>query len=299
MARVAGANAAGTYYFFDDEIDTQELLGSQYKVDHIAEVRPMTYKARDGLEIPALLTIPPGVIEPKQLPLIVLPHGGPEAHGEIDFDWLAQFLAQSGYLVLQPNFRGSTGFGRAHRLAGHGHWGKAMQDDVSDGVKAMQAMGYADLNSVCIVGSSYGGYSALAGGAFSPELYRCVIEINGVSDIPLMLRDTRYTYGNRHWVVSYWNRIIADSDLERKKLKAISPAHFAKNFSAPVLLIHSKDDTVVPLEQSKRMHRKLKRADKSSEFLVLKGEDHWLSSSETRIQMLEAIQVFLAKHNPG
>lgn len=173
-----------------------------------------------------------------------------------------------------------------------------MQDDVSDGVKALIKFGYADPDRVCIVGSSYGGYSALAGGAFSPELYRCVVAVNGVSDLPRMLGDEKRRHGSNHWVVSYWTKVIGDSKHELEKLKQLSPANFAAQFQAPVLLIHSKDDTVVPIRQSRIMKRALKKAGKPVELISLKGEDHWLSVSASRRAMLKAIDRFLDVHNP-
>lgn len=296
---VSGGDSAGSYYLVDGK--SAELMlkfASQYEVDAIGEIKTVRYKARDGLMIPSLLTLPPGEQGRKNLPLVAMPHGGPESYDQITFDWMAQYLAQKGYAVLQPNFRGSRGFGYEFRNAGRGKWGKEMQDDVSDGVAALVEAGYADPNRVCIIGSSYGGYSALAGGAFSPTLYRCVISISGVSDLPFMLAEKKNRYGSGHWVVSYWNKIIGDSKTEREKLKSISPINFVDQFQAPVLLIHGEDDTVVPIRQSKLMYKALKKAKKIVEFEELDGEDHWLSTSATRLQTLKAIDKFLDIHNP-
>lgn len=300
ILRVSGAEGAGTYYVLDTQkLEVTNRLGSQYAVENIGQIMPIHYQARDGLRIPALLTFPPGEQENKNLPLIALPHGGPEAYDQIKFDWLAQFLAAKGYAVLQPNFRGSRGFGYSFRNAGRGRWGREMQDDVSDGVRAMVEAGYADPQRVCILGGSYGGYSALAGGAYSPDLYRCVISVNGVSDLPEMLSSEKREHGSKHWVVSYWHEVIGDSKTEAEKLRAISPVNYASEFQAPVLLIHGKDDTVVPIKQSKLMYKALKKFDKPVEFSILKGEDHWLSNSATRLQMLTEIESFLNRHNPA
>jgi dipeptidyl aminopeptidase/acylaminoacyl peptidase len=149
------------------------------------------------------------------------------------------------------------------------------------------------------MGASYGGYSALAGGAFSPELYRCVISIAGVSDLPRMLKSAKFKFGSNHWVVGYWEKIIGDSDKEREKLKSISPINSVDKFKAPVLLVHGKDDTIVPIRQSSLMHKALKTAGKDVEFITLKGEDHWLSGSETRLALIKAINEFLDTHNPA
>ncbi len=274
---VSGGDSAGTYYLVDGESAKILLrIASQYEVEAIGQIKAVRYKARDGLRIPALITLLPAPHQQKNLPLMVMPHGGPESYNQIGFRWMAQYLAQKGYAVLQPNFRGSTGFGYAFRNAARGKWGREMQDDVSDGVAALVEAGYADPDRVCIIGSSYGGYSALAGGAFSPELYRCVISINGVSDLPAMLAEAKSRYGYRHWVISYWHKIIGDSKTEREKLKSVSPVNFADQFQAPVLLIHGDDDTVVPIRQSQLMYKALKKAKKPVEFEELDGEDHWL-----------------------
>ena len=228
----------------------------------------------------------------------MLPHGGPESYDSIGFDYMAQFFAQKGYLVIQPNFRGSTGFGYHFRDAGRGKWGREMQDDITDSLAHFVEAGVADPERACIVGFSYGGYAALAGGAFTPDLYKCVIAGAPVSDLPMMLNQERRDHGSDHWVVAYWKRVIGDSRKERELLKDVSPANFAESFQAPVLLLHGDDDTVVPIAQSRRMEARLKRADKQVEFVRLKGEDHWLSIAETRIQALEAMGSFLDKHLP-
>ena len=228
----------------------------------------------------------------------MLPHGGPAAYDRFDFDWMAQFFANRGYLVIQPNFRGSTGFGEAFQDAGRGEWGGKMQDDLTDGVNALVKAGYVDAENVCIIGASYGGYAALAGAVFTPDLYKCVIAIAPVSDLNRMLSDGKRRYGSNHWVVSYWEDILAEGDARRKKLRSISPVNFAENATAPVLLIHGDDDTVVPYAQSTRMRNALKRADKEVELIKLKGEDHWLSVADTRMQTLRAMEQFLDTHMP-
>jgi cephalosporin-C deacetylase-like acetyl esterase len=149
----------------------------------LGEVRTISYQARDNATIPAYVTIPPGV-KPENLPLVVLPHGGPEARDYPTFDWQAQFLATRGYAVLQPQFRGSTGFGEEYRKAGYRQWGGVMQNDITDGVKALIEQGLADPRRICIFGASYGGYAALAGAAFTPGLYACAVSVNGISDLP-------------------------------------------------------------------------------------------------------------------
>ncbi|MBT6693869.1 MAG: S9 family peptidase [Porticoccaceae bacterium] len=300
LVHITGNDGAGDYRILDREkVKLQKILAEYPDIAAIGEIRAINYKARDGLKIPAILTLPTDPEKRKNLPLIALPHGGPASHDTVRFDWLAQYLTAKGYAVLQPNFRGSTGFGYELKNSGDGEWGKKMQDDVSDGIKILVKSGYVDPDRVCIMGASYGGYSALAGGAFSPELYRCVISIAGVSDLPLMISKTKSQNKSYSPIVKYWERLIGDPETEKEKLKSISPVNFAENFQAPVLLIHGKDDLVVPIIQSKRMLSALKKVDKVVELITLKGEDHWLSSSETRLALLQEVDRFLEQHNPA
>ena len=171
-----------------------------------------------------------------------------------------------------------------------------MQDDITDGVNAMTSSGYADPDRVCIIGASYGGYAALAGGAFTPDLYRCVAAIAPVADLEKMLRTESRDHGRDSWSVTYWERIMADGDARREKLRSISPSEFADSFKAPVLLIHGIDDTVVEYDQSRIMKRALDRAGKDVDLVKLKGGDHWLSDSETRLATLQALDAFVSEH---
>lgn len=298
---VSGSSAAGDYYLLDRKRNVADRIAQSrpdIAPEDIGQVLTIEYKARDGLTIPAILTMPTNR-QAANLPLIVMPHGGPESYDFVGFDWLAQFFASRGYLVLQPNFRGSTGFGVSFRDAGRGEWGGKMQDDITDGVNALIKSGRADPQRICIVGASYGGYAALAGGAFTPELYKCVAAIAPVADLPRMLIDERDEYGADHWLLDYWKDLIGDPKAERSKLERISPVNYAGKFTAPVLLIHGKDDLTVPISQSERMERALKSAGKEVEFIRLKGEDHHLSKSETRLATLQALDAFVGKHIGG
>ncbi len=300
VIKVSGADAAGAYLLLDTETVHLELLTSEYPaVKDIGSMKGITYISRDELKIPAIITFPTAKEKQKNLPMIVLPHGGPEDYDYLKFDWMAQFFSRKGYLVLQPNYRGSTGFGYDFLMAGRGKWGKEMQNDISDGVYAMVTAGYADPDRVCIIGTSYGGYSALAGGAFSPELYRCIVSVNGVSDLPVMLSDDRRKYRSKHFVINYWREVVGFSKGETNKLKEISPVNFADKFTAPVLLIHGKEDTVVPIRQSRMMEKALKKSGKNIAFVTLDREDHWLSTSAARLATLQAIDDFLEKYNPS
>ncbi|MEM9570790.1 MAG: S9 family peptidase [Pseudomonadota bacterium] len=269
-------------------------------IEAVGFMMSIEYKSTDDLTIQAIVTAPPDYDPATSgpMPTLVMPHGGPASYDRFDFNWRAQYFANRGYLVVQPNFRGSSGFGREFQRAGDGEWGNAMQDDITEGVKALAAAGMVDLDRVCIAGASYGGYAALAGAVFTPDLYQCVIAIAPVSDLNMMLNDEKQARGRDHWVVGYWEGLIADGDARRAKLRAISPANFAENVTAPVLLLHGNDDTVVPISQSTKMRRALRSAGKSVELVKLKGEDHWLSSAETRLQTLQEMDRFIATHLP-
>jgi dipeptidyl aminopeptidase/acylaminoacyl peptidase len=289
-----------TYYLVDYTAKKADILNEAYPLlanVTLGTVRHFNYEARDHYPLTAYLTLPANAVA-KQLPVVVLPHGGPEARDHFGFDWLAQFLASRGYAVLQPQFRGSTGFGREHANAGRHQWGLRMQDDVSDGVQSLIAEEIADPRRICIVGWSYGGYAALAGAAFTPELYACAVSIAGVSDLPSMLGWDFSTSGGRESdSVDYWrDHIGAAGD---PQVIAKSPSRAAKAVRAPVLLIHGIDDTVVPIAQSQRMARALESAGKPYELIELKNEDHWMmTSSASRIRMLTELERFLAKHIP-
>jgi dipeptidyl aminopeptidase/acylaminoacyl peptidase len=259
----------------------------------LGQVTYFEYLARDGTSIPAYLTLPPGR-PAKDLPVVIMPHGGPESRDDPDFDWMAQFLATRGYAVLQPQFRGSTGYGEKFRMAGYRQWGGLMQDDVSDGVRHLIAKGTANPNRICIVGLSYGGYAALAGAAFTPELYACASSIAGISDLPAFIGFKRKNYGKDSDSVDYWESHIGPAN--DPNVAAKSPARSASNVRAPVLLIHGADDTIVPFDQSKTMERTMKEAGKPVSLVTLDGEDHWLSRSATRLRVLQELDTFLAKY---
>lgn len=296
LARVSGPSVPPVYYLVDFAERRADIVGEAYPAltdVPLGSVQATSYAARDGTQIPAYLTLPPRS-EGKNLPLVVLPHGGPESRDEFEFDWFAQFLATRGYAVLQPQFRGSTGFGDDFRRAGYGEWGGLMQDDVTDGVKALVERGVADPRRVCIVGASYGGYAALAGATLTPDLYACAVSINGLSDLPMAVGQTKMTSGTESDSYAYWRKSIGSA--HDAKLAERSPARRAGGAKAPVLLLHGVEDTVVPISQSRTMARALKDAGRPHELIELPGEDHWLSRSATRIRVLEETERFLAAH---
>ena len=299
IVRVEGRRDGYVYELVDLGTHRAEALGDVYEGIHEPhEVRRITYAAADGLEIPAYLTLPRGKQE-QHLPLIVLPHGGPAARDALDFNWWAQALADQGYAVLQPNYRGSA-IGRAFLERGFGEWGRKMQTDLSDGVRFLSTQGIVDPARVCIVGGSYGGYAALAGVSLDPGVYRCAVSVAGLSDLHRMLVwvNDRQHASSANFEQRYWDRFMGLSGPDDPAADAISPVKHLDAINVPVLLIHGKDDTVVPFEQSQEMYAALHDAHKDVELVALAGEDHWLSRSATRLKMLESSVAFLRAHNP-
>ena len=269
-----------------------KYLGSEYsELENytLASMESVSYKARDGLEIPAFLTLPVGA-EKENLPLVVYPHGGPWAHDEWGFDNYVQFMASRGYAVFQPQFRGSTNYGIEHEEAGYKQWGYAIQDDITDGVQWLIDEGVVDPERICIVGSSFGGYAAAVGIAKTPELYQCAVSINGVFNLKSFIDSSRqllYKTINR----AMWNN--------RDEAEAVSPYHLVDNIKAPLLIIAGTRDTVVPYKQSKKMYKKMKKAGKDVELIKLTDGEHWRTNEKHEIKKMEALERFLDEHIGG
>ncbi|MFL5295957.1 MAG: alpha/beta hydrolase family protein [Phenylobacterium sp.] len=275
-----------------------DWLGSAYadlKPADISPREPIRFKAADGLPLSGYLTLPQGR-PAKGLPLVVFAHGGPASRDKPGFDWWAQAMASRGYAVLQVNFRGSAGLGEKLLEAGYGEWGRKMQTDLSDGVRYLAAQGVIDPKRVCIVGASYGGYAALAGATMDHGVYRCAAAVAGVADLRRLVGYSR-SLGDANGE-RYWNRFMGYDSKDSGVLARNSPIQHAAEADAPILLVHGKDDTVVPLEQSRIMAEALQRAGKPVDLIVQPGADHWLSRGDTRLQMLDAVVAFLEKHNP-
>jgi dipeptidyl aminopeptidase/acylaminoacyl peptidase len=201
--------------------------------------------------------------------------------------------------VFQPNFRGSSDYGVAFRNAGFGQWGRKMQTDISDGVAELARRGIVDAKRACIVGGGYGGYAALAGVTVQHGLYRCAVSVAGVADLAAMLDHEITRAGTVNATMRYWKEFMGlSSTWTESDLDPISPARLADRADAPILLIHGKDDTVVPIDQSQIMERALRRAGKPVEFVTMDNEDHWLSREETRIAMLKSAVAFVEKYDP-
>ena len=284
-----------SYYLLDRTTHKATSLALTYQSlpdNDLGEMKEYPYKARDGLDIPAYLTLPPGK-QPQKLPVVIMPHGGPMAHDKIGFDWMAQFLANRGYAVLQPNFRGSSGYGQAFEVAGYGQWGLKMQDDVTDGVKKLIADGIADPKRICIVGWSYGGYAGLAGAAFTPDLYACAAGGAGVYDIRHFLTTRALDYGLDSAMIASWSIYIGDRQDDAAKLDAASPTENADKIKCPILLVHGTDDSTVRIDQSEEMESALRRAGKKVRFVTIPKETHYLMTSASRILWLSELEKFL------
>ena len=227
-----------------------------------------------------------------------MPHGGPMARDELRFDWMAQFLANRGYAVLQPNFRGSSGYGKKFQEAGYGEWGLKMQDDVTDGVQKLIADGIADPKRICIVGASYGGYAALAGAAFTPGLYACAAAWAPVTDLRLFLKTRSHDYGSDSAMIASWEHFIGDRWSDSAKLDGASPAPNATKIKVPVLLMHGEADATVRIDQSETMEQALRNAGKKVTFVRIPRETHYMQAADSRIRWLTELEKFL-KENIG
>ncbi|MGA0601367.1 alpha/beta hydrolase family protein [Caulobacter sp. KR2-114] len=297
VAFTEGDRDAGTYWLVDG--GSVKPIAYAYPAipdAAVGETRMIAYKAADGLDLRGVLTLPPGR-EPHNLPVVVIPHGGPEARDTVRFDYWAQAFAARGYAVFQPNFRGSSGYGAAFRDAGFGQWGRKMQTDISDGLADLARHGVVDPKRACIFGGSYGGYAALAGVTVQQGLYRCAVSYGGISDLGALLQqEAPADADNRNASVRYLRRFLGVG-LDAS-LKDLSPAQLAGRADAPILLIHGADDTVVPISHAREMESALRKAGKPVEFVLLKSEDHWLSRQATREAMLSAAVDFVMRNNP-
>jgi len=310
-----GRDDPGAYYFVDFTTGETDTIGEDYAAiptSWIATQSQISYKAADGLEIHALLTLPPKP-KPDNLPLVVLPHDGPQSHDALGFDWLAQALASRGYVVLQPNYRGSDGYGPDFIAAGYGQIGGKMQSDLSDGVRYLVSEGVADPKRVCVLGVGYGGFAALTAAADEPAVYRCAGAVNGVTDLAAYAtwQKAHQDLPEQDQITNLapdpnWPRAFKANPASPAILAAYqgasptpSPVAQAGRISAPVLLVHEIDDRIAPVRQSQAMRDALQGAGKSVDYVEIKGADHALTSEASRNAALTAVIAFLAKANPA
>jgi dipeptidyl aminopeptidase/acylaminoacyl peptidase len=300
ILQIEGGHTSGAYYLIDRITGEVALLSAsrpRISDDSMSPVEIVHFEARDGLDMFGYLTLPLGR-EARDLPMIVLPHGGPQARDYYGYDEWSQLLASRGYAVFQPQFRGSDGFGRDFVQAGHDEWGESMQDDVSDSVLHLADQGIIDRDRVCIFGWSYGGYAALAGATLTPELYRCVIAGAPVSDI-LTMMDYSEERGSGQASV-YWADYIGDYIAEREHMISISPAFQAQNVQAPLMLIHGTDDLIVPFEQAEIMARAMDDIGRPYELVAIEDGPHqsYRMTVPNKLELYRNLERFLFEHNP-
>ncbi len=290
------------WHLLDVEKRQMEFIAAQRK-GIVPEMQParqfVGYAARDGLEIPAVLTTPKGK-EAKNLPLVVLVHGGPWVRGS-DWRWddEAAYLAALGYAVLQPEFRGSTGFGKQHFEKSWKQWGLAMQDDLNDGVDWLVKQGVADPKRVCIMGASYGGYAVMQGLARDPDRWRCGINYVGVTDLGLHFGVTWSDFAYSEWIENAAKEWIGDPTADAAQFKATSPLANAARIKAPVLMVYGGGDRRVPIIHGESMRDALRKNGTPVEWVAYQEEGHGFLLEKNRFDFYDRVAKFLAQHLGG
>jgi dipeptidyl aminopeptidase/acylaminoacyl peptidase len=294
-----GPDDPGVYYVFSADKSTLDVLYTnkpRLTPEVLAKPRAIAFKARDGAEIRGFLTLPRG-LPPKALPLIVLPHGGPYGvRDKLDYDSEVQFLANRGYVVLQPNYRGSGGYGEAFEKLGDGQIGRAMQDDIDDATDWAVAQGYADPRRVCVVGASYGGYAALWAVIRNPERYRCAASFAGVTDWKKQIGYDRRFLSSKG---SKARKAQVRGEDDKFDLDLVSPVAQVERLTRPVLLAHGEEDSNVPFKQYKLLRDAAAKAGKPLELLPFAEEGHGFDKPENQGKWLDTLEAFLARHNPA
>lgn len=293
IVRVTGAKTPEAFFFYDRKVGRLEQVISSYAIKgaELSQTELFGYQTEDNFTIDGYFT-PPQSFTGDLPPLIVLPHGGPEARDTMDFDWIRAAFSINGYAVYQPNFRGSSGYGTKFTEAGYGQWGMKMQTDIDDGVKQLIAQKKVDPSRICIVGASYGGYAALIGATKQPDMYKCAVSFGGVSDLDGMF----YHNLEQLRTNTYWEKSIGKRT-DRETLHRNSPKNLISSKTSPILLIHGDKDTVVPPFQSKVMYKQLKkRGVKGSRHIEIENADHWFSTTKSRQIFINESLRFVNKH---
>jgi dipeptidyl aminopeptidase/acylaminoacyl peptidase len=294
----SGTADSGTYYFVDLATGRATAVGYDYPdigPNDVGTIEMIDYKAADGMPLHGVLDLPPGR-EPKNLPVVVLPHGGPQVRDYPTFDWWTEAFVSRGYAVFRPNYRGSGDLGTPFRNAGFGEWGRKMETDITDGLADLARRGIVDPKRACIVGWSYGGYASLAGVTVQNGFYRCSVAGGAVSHPGEMIDMSRGETSNA--VERYWESYMGAKSALQTQLTEITPVSLARRADAPILLIHGRDDTVVPFVQMSEMQAALQSAGKPVEVLILPTSDHWLLHEDMRTMMVKASVAFVEKYNP-
>ena len=292
-----GDNNYGSVYFFDTEKKALELLyvgKPEFEGKKLSAQKVISYSARDGLNIPAYLTLPEGVA-PKNLPLIAFVHGGPHARDQFGFNPMAQMLASRGYAVLQPQFRMSTGFGWKHHTAGWKQWGLAMQDDITDGIESLVKQGMVDKNRICIIGASYGGYATMYGLVKDPDLYKCGVNWVGVTDVK-MLFTVNWSDMSGPYMDNLGTLMHGDPKTDDAYFHKASALENASKIKAPVLMGYGSEDVRVPLIHGEKMRDKLQAQGNTVEWVVMVGEEHNWFRESNRIKWGEMVLRFIDRY---
>jgi dipeptidyl aminopeptidase/acylaminoacyl peptidase len=301
LLKVSGPDIPPSYHYYDLDIAFEVLVGENQlsmRGKSLGAMQVIEYTARDGLKLYGYLTRPATAKEGDNPPLIIMPHGGPEMRDYFDYDMDVQILAAQGYQVFQPNFRGSSGYGLTFADLGRRQWGRGMQTDIEDGYTHLIEAGLADAGEACILGYSYGGYAALAAATQTPDLYRCIIDGAGISDLEAFVKWQRKERGSDSEVYDYWLEHIGDPQSEKETLRSYSPVNNADRIMRPVLLLHGKDDGIVPFDQSRRMQKAMEKAGKSVKLVELEESGHtYMSDKDERLYYTE-ILTFLNEHLP-
>ena len=295
IVRTITDRSLGSFYLFDSHSGTLTKLADRnpwLKEDELAEMKPVSFTSRDGLTIHGYLTLPKGMT-PKNLPIVVNPHGGPWARDEWGFNPEVQFLASRGYGVLQVNFRGSTGYGRRFWEAGFKQWGLKMQDDISDGVQWLVEEGVADPKRIAIYGGSYGGYAVLAGLTKTPDLYAAGIDYVGVSNLFTFMK-TIPPYWKPFLEMMY--EMVGNPEKDKRLLEENSPALNADRIKAPLLVAQGAKDPRVNIEESNQIVQALRKRGIDVEYMVKQNEGHGFHNEENRFSFYRAMEAFLTKH---
>jgi dienelactone hydrolase len=296
IAMVSGDTVPPRYYFHRrGSHDFVPLVEAYPELDSakLAPMRPVSFRARDGLEIPGYLTLPRGV-PASRLPTILYVHGGPSARDVWGWDPTVQFLASRGFAVFQPNFRGSSGYGSRHAALGYQQWGLAMQDDLTDAAHWLIDQGIADRDRIGIYGASYGGYAALMALALTPELFAAGASLAGVTDLITLLNDDEW------YLWDDWNKpVVGGVFSDRKRLQDTSPARNADRIQGPVLIAHGTEDPRVHVKQAEMMADALEDAGKQVELHLYRGEVHGFIDERNEIDFHEKLAAFFTRHLSG
>ncbi len=295
-----GSDTPYSYYLWDYESQKLKFLAhadSHLAPEKLAKPALVHYPARDGTHIQAHLLLPEPLQAEKTYPTIILPHGGPQSRSRAVYDEFAQFMSTRGYIVVKPNFRGSTGFGRDFEAAGYRQWGGLMQDDLTDAANFMIEKGYADPERICIVGGSYGGYAALMGAVKTPHLFKCAVSLNGVTHLPRQVKHDMKEVDDKDDRQELIFDRIGHPKQDKAMLELNSPALHADRIRIPVMIVAGTDDDVVPYSQARLMVKALKKANVEHEFITLKDTGHNPFYYQEDIEaVFKAVDSFLAQH---